>query len=609
MTKFASLVLLFVTYSLSGQNALMETNLPDVLIKENRMELPFSDHSRSLQVITSSQIQSMPVQSVPELLNYVAGVDVRQRGAHGVQADIGIRGGTFDQTLVLINGIKMIDPQTGHHLLNLPLDLDNIERIEVLKGPGARIYGQNAFAGAINIVTKVPEEGYVKIGAQAGQHELGGVNLSVALPKGDFQQYFSVSKDFSEGYRHNTDYDITNYFYQNNLKIGSGQLSLLAGHTEREFGANGFYASPDFTEQYEEVKTTLAALQYETQKGNWQTKSRIFWRRNKDEYIFIRENPSIYHNIHTSNVLGLETHANFKSDLGISGLGVEVNKMYLESNNLGDHDRLVLSAFAEHRFSLMKDRLDITPGVSINDYSDFGTQLFPGVDLGLKVLDHVKVFGNAGYTWRIPTFTDLFYEDPANEGNPDLLPEEAFTYEAGLKYVRPGINIQGSYFNRTGDNLIDWTKAVDTLRWKPLNLNEVTMKGFDVSADLFFPVLLNKDFAIQRLNLGYTFIDAEVATSEMAFSRYALENLRHQFIFGVEWKFGKHFYHHIKVRHTNRVSLEDYTLVDSKILFKKKGYQLFIEASNLLDTDYKETNLVPMPGRWLKFGGAIKFEL
>ncbi|MCR9289353.1 MAG: TonB-dependent receptor [Bacteroidetes bacterium] len=608
MHKLIAFSLSILSLSLFAQDNPPNIDLPNIVIKENRLELPFSDVSRSVNIITKAQIKNLPVQSVPEILSYIAGVDIRQRGAHGVQADVGIRGGGFDQVLILVNGIKLIDPQTGHHLLNLPFDTENIERIEVLKGPGARIYGQNAFAGAINIVTKVPNNNYVKIGAQAGQNGLGGGNLSVALAKENFQQYFSVSKDFSDGYRHNTDYDITNYFYQNNFQSSVGNFSLIAGHTEREFGANGFYASPDFTEQYEEVKTSLLALQHEVTKGNWTSKTRFFWRQNKDDYIFVRENPSLYHNIHKSNVLGIETHTTYQSKLGITGLGVEVNKMYLESNNLGDQDRLVLSAFAEHRFQFL-DRFDITPGVSLNDYSDFGTQIFPGIDIGVTLKDNLKLFGNAGYTWRIPTFTDLFYEDPSNEGNPDLQPEEAFSYEGGIKWSKGGIQIQASYFNRNSENLIDWTKVADTLRWKPNNLNEVTMSGLDISADLFFPILLNSDTWLQRLNIGYTYIDADVQTSESAISRYVLENLKHQFVLGFEYRIGQFFFHNIRFRYSDRASLEDYSVVDSKFIYRKGNTELFLEATNLFDTDYKETNLVPMPGRWVKFGGSYRFEL
>ena len=114
----------------------------------------YSRESRLVEVITRQKIGSLPAENINSLLKYISGVDVRQRGAEGIQTDISLRGGTFDQVMVLLNGINITDSQTGHHNFNLPVSLQQVERIEVLKGPASRIYGPNAFSGAINIVTK-----------------------------------------------------------------------------------------------------------------------------------------------------------------------------------------------------------------------------------------------------------------------------------------------------------------------------------------------------------------------------------------------------------------------------------------------------------------------
>jgi iron complex outermembrane receptor protein len=581
--------------------------LPDVVIKENRLEMPFSDVSRTVNVMTARQIKALPVQSVNELLLYVAGVDVRQRGAHGVQADVSIRGGTFDQTLVLINGVKLSDPQTGHHVMNLPIDLENIERIEVLKGPGARIYGQNAFSGAINIVTKTPEEEYFKVAAQAGENTLGGVQFSAAFLDGDLSQYVSFSKDFSEGYRYNTDYDITNVFYQNGYEKGAHKLSFMAGYTDRRFGANGFYASPEARDQYEEVQTSIAALNYQYESGAWSINPRLYWRRNQDEYIFVRRNPSIYRNMHIGNTVGVEVHASHENALGTTGIGVEAASVNLRSNILGNRERLQASLFLEHRFQLMDGMLDLTPGLSVNHFSDFDTKVFPGLDVGVRLNEQLKLFANAGYTYRVPTFTDLYYEDPINLGNPNLQPEQAFSYEAGAKWTMAGANVQASYFYRRGFDLIDWTREADTLQWKPFNLSELDVQGLELNGELYFPVLHNANTVVQRLRLGYTYIDAELLNSEGVTSRYVLENLDHQFVAGLEYRIGQRFFHSVMFRYTSRVSMEDYQLVDTKLQYRNGAVEAFLEASNLLDTRYRETNLVVMPGRWVRAGVSYTF--
>lgn len=605
-------ILLFFAFcclftKLSAQQDSFSINLPDVVISENRMEIPFSEVSRTINVITAEQLRNLPVVSVAEALNYIAGVDIRQRGAHGIQADVSIRGGTFDQVLILINGIKMADPQTGHHALNLPVDLENIERIEVLKGPGARIFGQNAFAGAINIVTKTPKEQFFKIQLQAGENQLGGVKVAASMPQSNFRQYFSFSKDFSQGYRYNTDYDINNFFYQNSFRFVNRELSVLAGYTERRFGANGFYANPQSADQFESIQTSLFAIQYEQRNRKWIVKPRFYWRRNQDEYIFVRSNPSIYRNLHVGNTTGVEVNSTYTNGWGVTGLGLDLNTVKLRSNNLGEQDRFVASAFLEHRFSWLGAKLDLTPGLSFNYYSDFDAVFLPGIDAGFNLTKAFKIFANAGLTYRVPTFTDLYYEDPANLGNPELEPESALTYEAGLKYFEKGLRLQASYFIRQGRDLIDWTRADASQPWQPLNFNNLDFSGLDCSAELQFPGFAGNDFPVRSIRLGYTYLQADILENEFPTSRYALNHLRHQLTGGIDLKILKSLFLNVQARYAERIELEDYTLVDARLSWRNEKIGAFLEATNVFDEKYTGANLVPMPERWLRGGLSFKF--
>ena len=597
--------LIFIsTLQLQAQSdTLPGLQLPNILIRENRLEMKFSEVSRSLEIIPQEQIRASAAISVAELLQYVAGVDVRQRGAHGVQADVSIRGGTFDQTLVLINGVKMTDPQTGHHALNLPLDIENIERIEVLKGPGARIYGQNAFAGAINIVTKTPKEAFAHFQVQAGQHGLGGVKFSASLPRDNKRHYVSLSKDFSQGYRHNTDYDINNFFYQFQADFSANtQLNFLAGYTERAFGANGFYASPAFTEQFESVQTSLTALELRHTRNNWTLTPRLYWRRNQDEYLFVRSNPSIYRNLHIGNVLGFETHARQQNRWGFTGMGIDLQRNWLASNNLGERQRSSAALFAEHRFLLFSGRLDLTPGVLFHYFTDFGAFFFPGIDLGWALDHRFRLYGNVGQTYRIPTYTDLYYQDAANVGNPDLQPESALTYEGGLKGQFYGWFFQAAYFQRDGRNLIDWTKTQVTDPWTPRNFGNVSMKGIELSAQFLLPTLLPGQRLFHRAQVSYTYIDAALLPNEFPFSRYALDNLRGQFTASLELHPLPRWYLNTAFRFTDRVNLGAFSVLDARLYYEGKKAGFFIEATNLLGEEYTQTNLVPMPGRWIRSG-------
>ncbi|MBT31031.1 MAG: TonB-dependent receptor [Thalassobius sp.] len=584
------------------------TLLEELVITENRLQTPFLESARSIEVLDAKKLKQLPVQSLPEALNYLPGIDVRQRGPVGVQADLSIRGSTFEQSLVLINGIKITDPQTGHHMLNLPVGFENIDEVVVLKGPAARIYGQNAFAGAINIITKIPEQRSIYLSAFGGDFGTYNGTAAVALPGQKYGQYISFSRNASDGYRENTDYFINNVFYQSELKLASGKFNIQFGYTDREFGANGFYSSPSATQQWEAVQTSLGSIAYEQKINRWTFKPRVYWRRNKDQYQFVRGKPEIYENFHTSNTLGAELQTTYESKLGVTGLGVELKNEDIESTNLGNWNRDNLGVFTEHKFTFGK--LLVTPGVYFNWFSDFGWNAFPGVDASYQILNNTRAFASVGRSFRIPTYTDLYYADPANLGNPDLEPESAVSYEAGFKYYLKGFYAQVSYFNRITDNQIDWVKNNADDPWQPQNFSEQTTQGVDISAEWDFNYLLSEDAFIQQISLAYTYIDAQLSERENVISRYVLENLKHQFIGGLNHKIIGNFSHQLKSRFIDRVSLPDYWLFDSRVNWHNASDNLdiYIEATNIFDKEYTEVSLVPMPGRWFRAGAKFRLD-
>ncbi len=598
---FLFIILTFIPLKNLAQDSMRVVDLNEITVFDNRLQLTTTELSNTVNIITQPVIQALPVQSLNQLLQLVGGIDVRQRGPYDIQADLSIRGGTFDQTLVLINGVKMIDPQTGHHILNLPLNLQDIERIEVIKGPAARKYGQNAFSGAINIVTRNidSKQGYGSV--EIGKFGLGQLVAGIQLPVNKLKQQFSVSKSFSRGYRHNTDFDKNQYFYQGKLKLAHSELSLTGGYVEKEFGANGFYASPDFTEQYEETQTSYLNFEIKKAVKRWVVTPRIYWRRNQDTYIFDRENPSVYRNLHISNNLAMELNTGYQSRLGSSGIGVEVRREFLASNNLGSHDRTVFSLQAEHR-AVIGSKFDIHPGISLNRYSDFGTLVFPGVDLGYSFTSSVKVYGNLGTTYRIPTFTDLYYEDRANVGNSLLEPESALTYELGFKYVNSKAQGSLSIFRRNTEDQIDWIRQHPDDKWKPHNIGNLTMSGLDM--DLQWKV---SSSVLEMIMFSYTYLNGKLAETNAPFSRYALENLRHQIGTAFSLNLFDFLNFRLSYRFHDRVNLENYHLVNIKLNRNGKFVSPFVLVDNVFDTQYRETNLVPMPGRWIRAGITAKF--
>ena len=590
---FLLIILIFFNIKINAQNDTIK--LKEVIISTNRISLPSFKTSRTISLITTEDIQKSTATNVSDLLQQVGGIDVRRRGLDGTQSDLYIRGGNFDQTLLLIDGIKMDDSQTGHHTMNAILSLDNIERIEILKGPAARVFGQNAFAGAINIITKRIKSDKLKVGISYGSFDnfKGSIGVGNQFKNGDIQ--FHLQKQKSDGYRYNSDFDNTSLFFKTNIK----KYELLASFNERKFGANGFYASPDYIDQYEETQTSLVALASDYSAKDLVIKPRISWRRNQDMYLFLRHDPEFFRNLHISNKLSAEVNMVLKSNIGKTGFGVDFSKIFLVSNNLGNHQRFMLTSFLEHRFEI-GNRLDITPGIALSYFSDFDTKVFPGLDIGITATDKIKIYGNIGYTYRIPTYTDLYYVGPTTQGNADLKPESALAEEVGFKYLTSKIQLNFAVFNRNSSDLIDWTKDNEEDKWETRNFSKVVTKGFEASINYKFD--LGK-FS-QNIKLSYNYLDDKIKDTNVEYTRYSLNSLKHQFSTGISIKFLSFLDHSIDFRFVERTNGESYNILDLKMRANFNKLELSATANNIFNTEYTETNLVPMPKGNVMFGAT-----
>ncbi|WP_375241060.1 TonB-dependent receptor plug domain-containing protein, partial [Polaribacter sp.] len=416
------------------ENTAQRDTLKEVVITTNRIDLPFKENSRTINIITSEIIKNSAATNVADLLQQVAGVDIRRRGTAGSQADLYIRGGGFDQTLLLIDGIKMDDAQTGHHTLNAALPIEVIERIEIIKGPAARVFGQNAFTGAINIVTKKRLKNTASLNVEAGS--FGQLNGSLTVGK-EFENtsiIAHVGALTSDGYRENSDYNNFNYFLKGVFNKNNQPIEVLATFFDKKFGAQNFYTPEAFgLNEYEETQNSLLGVSTTFKSENLKITPRIYWRRGQDIFLLKRDDPDFYRNLHITNKVGVETNVSYTSNLGVTGFGVDVSRVFISSNNLGKRNRTMANVFLEHRFKF--GAVDITPGVAATYFSDFKFHAFPGLDIGLKLSDKFKYYWNIGYTYRIPTYTDLYYNDSSTTGNPNLKPEEAIAQEFGLKYT------------------------------------------------------------------------------------------------------------------------------------------------------------------------------
>lgn len=592
--KYFGFLCLGMISQISAQTG--ESEISEVFIHGKFLDLPVTKVSENITVINREEIRSSPATSVEEVLAQITGFDIRRRGGNGVQADISLRGSSFEQVLILVNGVRMNDSQTGHNSMSVPFDLASVERIEVIKGPAARRFGQNAYAGVINIVTKPAAEDTATVSASGGDFGTYSLGLGTHMSTEKVAHFVQLNSSSSEGYRYNTDYKINNIFYQNQFRVASANVRFQAGIQEKKFGANGFYATAAATDQYEETQASVVSLSADRKWDSWTFNSNIYWRRGQDIYEYVRGRPELYRNIHIGNNIGGEINTTLNSALGRTGLGVEIRKEFLASNNLGRRERFITQLFLEHHFSFFDDRMDIAPGISWSAYDREGNFLYPGVDVGYNLSPNHKIYGNAAKVSRIPTFTDLYYLSKTEAGNPFLQPEHAFSAEVGYRYHRNGLELKASGFLRDTDNSIDWVKASENELWRAENIGSIYTQGIELE------LRQQLNSFVQSWSLGYTFLDSRAEKLESLWSRYIMENLKHQIVAKMENKLYKELSAQWVYRYNERVTTGSYHLLDLKLNWQYNDLQLFLLINNLTSTQYTETFGVPMPGRWFQLG-------
>jgi len=386
----------------------------EIIVTASKYPTTFSETTRSVTVINRREIEHAPVQSIQDLLEYAVSVDVQQRGPQGIQADVSIRGGTFEQTLILINGLKVSDPQTGHHHLNLPLTLADIDRIEILRGHGSRLYGPNAFGGVINIITRDIQSQMVTLKTAMGEYGLLEGVVSVAFPATMRSSHrLSLSHRTSDGYRENTEFDDTAAFYTSTLEVTRGEVNLSMGYREKEFGANSFY-SDYYPKEWEKTGTTFMAMSADLIISGTTLTPQIYWRQNTDDFILDRDDPEFYHNQLTTNVYGVEIALALRSRHGLTTFGSELSNEEIGSESLGNHSRMKGGFYLEHRIKPLI-KLNVSAGVFASYYPDWGWNVCPGLDAGYTLSEVTRLTVSVGRSFRVPTFTELYYDSPANK--------------------------------------------------------------------------------------------------------------------------------------------------------------------------------------------------
>lgn len=588
------------------------TIFKEVIIQQNRLEIPVNQATRNIEILTTEDIKKLPVRTVNELLAYVGGVDVRQRGPFGNQADISMDGGSFEQTLVLINGVKLLDAQTAHNMMNIPIPLDAIERIEVLRGPSARVYGINALTGAINIVTKSSEESFVAVNTYAGSsfqekeagdgdgiYGGGGIQITGNFNTKKQNHLIALSQDLYNGQRYNTAQSNTRLFYTGKHQINDkNTLQWMSGYTYNDFGANGFYAAPGDLNSNEIVETALFSLSSSHKIGRFVVSPRISNRYNEDDYRYLGKEIDIARSKHYANALMAEINTSVKTTIGDFGLGFESRFDEINSSNIGQHERDNYGISLEYRKVFWR-KLILTAGTYVNYNTDYDWQAYPGIDFAYRFSPNWRVYASAGSGQRIPSFTDLYLNQlPGNVGNPNIQPEDAWAYEANFQYTKKTLKINGGYFYRSISNYIDWVREMPSLPYSPINIGENLVHGIHANISQQFEITGKHKIGYKA---SYTFLKPSYKSDEDIQSKYILESLKNQLIVGLNYSYSD-FSIQINNRFIERELNDPYNLLSVRANYDIKDFSIYADVSNILNEKYVEAGAVPMPSRWFTLG-------
>lgn len=626
-----------------------EMQLEEVSVTGSRAPLTRSQAARMVTVLERADIAQAPVQSINDLLKYAVGVDVRQRGPIGAQTDISIRGGTSDQIILLLNGINICDPQTGHNAMDLPIDLSEVLRIEVLEGPAGRIYGTSSLVGAINIVTRPACETSASVMLEGGSFGYGSISGRANLKSRQWNHQVSGGYHRSDGYCRskagnlNTDFSGSKAFYQGQYEDDDIRLNWHLGIADKGWGSSTFYASPKWQadNQYEHTTKLYSAIQGATKHGRLHVSPSIYWNQNRDRYEGYRNQPEkMPYNYNRTDVYGINLNSYFDwggAEAPIknrTAFGAELRNEDLVSSNLGEPlsqthhikgterdytlgvNRTNISGYLEH--NLILPHFTVSAGfVAVkNTWSNMNMTVYPGIDLSYRPHQDWTVHASYNTSLRMPSFTEMYYKVQGYKADPHLKPEEMRAWETGVGYHNRQMHLSLTGWLHNGRNMIDWimdtTEGADAV-WQSVNHTKINSIGMEVAAEFNFREILPSQHLLQKIDISYSYIDQDKEQEATIVSQYALEYLRHKLVAHVLLQLMPQLAMTMNLRWQDRVgtytdfdgqvnNYAPYALLDARLTYQQPKWQVYAEANNIFDTRYHDFGLVEEPGRWLTAG-------
>lgn len=646
-----------------GDTARSAIALDEVQVAAVRVPMPMQQTARIVSVMTREQIKDCPAQSVNDLLKYTASVDVRQRGAFGIQTDISILGGTHDGILILLNGVNISSPHTGHLAADLPISIDDIERIEVLEGAASRVYGTSAFAGAINIVTREnSKSSYLyatkpslsgQVSLEGGSYGTFGANGALKLNAQNTDHRLSAGYQRSDGGTANSDFDRWRGYYQGGAELMDMSLNWQVGMSGMNYGANTFY-SGRYPNQYEEGRRYMASVSASTH-GRVVLTPTLYWNHALDHFQLIR-NSETGENFHMTDVYGASLNARTEWALGTTSIGAELRNEGIHSTNLGrplaekDYvdipghsgqythrdNRTNLCYFFEHDLVLRQWTFSAGIMANMNTGLDHRFRFYPGVDVSYRPTPQLRFFASWNMAQRMPTFTDLYYKSPTQEGNTGLKPEKVSEFAIGTTWkAHSAFTFNLRAFHRHQSSMIDWimTPADSVNGYTTYHATNFRLNNMGISASgvLSLRPLLGRHSLLRTFTAQYTYLHQERHDDvEVYASSYALDYLRHKLVLRLDaqlfkgldaaltYRWQQRMGHYVQYTpqsaadgsttySASTVDYRPYGLLSLRLQYTQPRWELYAEAENLTNHRYYDLGNVRQPGFWFMGGAKFKF--
>lgn len=548
---------------------------------------------RSEDVITREEIDRRPGRTIADVLADVLGVELAGRSP--AQTDIAMRGSSTNQVLILVDGVRVSDLQTNHFNLDLAVPLGAVERIEILRGPGSALYGPDAAGGVVNIVTTgndgAPADRRA-LRAWGGSFGTGGASLSATGSPGAFGVQLEAEHERSSGHRPGADYRITSVTAAADRRVGDGRLRTRAGVGIRSFGAADFYAPYP---SHERTGTATASLRYElTPHDRVRASITASTRRHSDDFILDRNDPEFYRNRHLSWQSGLEAVTRVALAPALTAaVGTEVSDAQLRSERLGDRDEERGALFAEATAG-HPGSAQLNAGARVDWSSINNTFVSPSVGGALPVVSWARLRASASRGFRAPTWTERFYRDPANVGDPDLRPEEFWSGEVGVSVApRQRWSADIAAFTRHATDLIDWARPVDadsTAPWKTTNVARATYRGLELSAQLHD--LLGASWLIRGSALTF---DSRGAAGYVG--KYALRPITRTAGLIVSAPLWRGTIATLDAAYGKRAIDGEYHRVDARLSHRWRDVRVVVDLRNITNASYLDASVKPVAGR------------